>query len=326
MNVRTKYGFSNKDLQMSTQKRLKVTDGLTVPVVQLSKASPSEMGAIVFDRSTKRMYVADGAVWTAISSSRDIDSDIDSNSQVDDRAVKYYGPNVSAQQTYNKIVVTETLAIPAISRAVVTTTNPGAIFYDPSSSNVLVAGQNGSVSPSVSIVATNSTIVVDNTNPAAPTIGGGYVGSTGVNITGNVISGNYMAGPGVSVVGDTISNIAPSIFVLGCGNGAVDYFSFNSVATTVVSSFPYMATTPIKSFALALSNGSGTPTGTVYIYNPATSFTIASITFDGISSSTPVLYSSSSISNLPLTASILQVIVNQTAAVSAINLHSILIN
>lgn len=306
----------------STQKRLKVTDGFTLPVVQLSKVSPSEMGAIVFDRSSKRMYVANGVEWTSISAPRDIDDE----PHVGERLAKYPGLGISNQQVYNKVMVTETLSIPPVSRAVVISNNPGSIFYDPSTSNVLVAGQNGTVSPSVSIVATNSTIVVDNTNPAAPTIGGGYVGSSGVNITGNVVSGNYMAGSGVSVVGDTISNIAPSIFAFGCGNGSVDYFSYGAIATTVVSSFPYMATTPITSFALALSNGSGTPTGTVYIYNPATSLTVASITFDGISSPTPVLYSSSSVSNLPLTASILQVIVNQTAALSSLNLHSLLIN
>lgn len=92
-------------------------------------------------------------------------------------------------------------------------------------------------------------------------------------------------------------------------------FAGNSGVDDVVCRFVYQgsAVTPITNFSCILSSGSSAPTGTINIKNGST--VISSISFSGITSS-PTIFSSSSIANLPSSQSILSLVINITGSSS----------
>lgn len=108
----------------------------------------------------------------------------------------------------------------------------------------------------------------------------------------------------------------------------VDYIQFpgSSGVDTNVCRFYYPGSliTPITTFMCIMGNGASTPTGTISIRNGL--LTVASITFDGIVS-TPTVYTTSAINNLPLTPSILNVVITIGGSnTRRINLYSLTVN
>lgn len=100
----------------------------------------------------------------------------------------------------------------------------------------------------------------------------------------------------------------------------------NSSTDDVICRFIYPGSSiaPISNFACILSSGSSSPTGNVFIKNGST--TIATISFAGITS-TPTIYSTSSISNVPSSTSILSFVINITGSSSQrVNVFSITIS
>lgn len=91
----------------------------------------------------------------------------------------------------------------------------------------------------------------------------------------------------------------------------------------VICRFIYQGSsvTSISNVSCILASGSSSPTGTIYLKNGTT--TIASMSFAGITS-TPTIYSMSSISNLPSSPSILSFVINITGSSSQkVNVYSL---
>lgn len=299
---------------------------LGLPIVNIAKVSPLEEGLIVYDKPTKRLAVSNGSAWIPIAGARDFEEE--------DRAVVtkppiYPGSSVSSSQSVQRLTVTNSLTLPPKPKAL--DSFPGSVYFDHASNNVIVTGTNGAQTTSVTIAATNNTIAIGGT-PTAPTIGGNYVGGTGISIVGNQISGNYVAGAGIGIVGNTISASSPlpALFSTAFTTITDDFYDLNAVVVgRELARFPYAgsAASPLTKFTLILALGAGVPVGTIKLVDNATSNVIATITYTGIAGvGVPTLYSTSSISNLPAGASIINIVLDQAGVGSSLLLYSALVN
>jgi len=291
---------------------------LGLPVVNVAKASPTEEGLIVYDRATKSLHVSDGNAWVSLSGSKD-----------EDRAVS--GFSVKKDLTINRlqattVMATSQLAAPPKPRALDLT--PGSLYFDAASNNLIMTGSNGLPTTSVLLAATNNTIAIGGT-PTAPTIGGNYVAGAGVSIAGNVIGGNYVAGAGISVIGNVIaSTLKPTIFSTSFTSASADSYTLTGAfVDQVITRIPYAGSSvsPITAFTLVLGFSAGTPTGSFTLVDQATSNVIATLTYNGIVAGSAI-YSTTSIANVPSSASILNIVLNAGGVAPAILLFSALIN
>lgn len=317
---------------------------LGVPIVNVAKVSPLEEGLIVYDKPTRRLNVSNGTAWIPISGGRDVEDE--SDRAVVTKPPYYGGIQVNKTQTVQNLTVTNTLALPPKPRAV--DSFPGSVYFDHASNNVIVTGTNGAQTTSVTLAATNNTIVIGGT-PTAPTIGGGYVGGNGVTVSGNLISGNYIgsngvsivgatisgsyaAGAGISIVGSTISAASPlpAIWSTAFSTSTDAFYDLNAVVVgRVLARFPYAGSSvsPLSKFSVVLALGAGVPVGTITLVDDATSNVIATITYTGIAGvGVATVYSTSSISNLPLSASVINIVLDQAGAASSLLLYSALVN
>ena len=295
---------------------------LGLPIVNVAKVSPIEEGLIVYDKASKAINVSNGRAWIPLSGGRDLEEE-------GDRAVT--GAAVRKDLVVNRvqatsISATSTLTAPTKPRALEIT--PGSLYFDPASNNLIMTGTGGTPTTSVTLAATNNTIAIGGT-PLAPTIGGNYVGGTGVSVVGNVISGNYVAGSGVSVTGNVIaSTLKPTIFSTSFTSPTSDSYTLSGAyVNQVITRFPYAgsAVSPITEFTLVLGYSAGTPTGSFTLVDQATSNVIATLTYTGIVSGS-IIYSTTSIANVPSSSSILNIVLNGAGTAPAILLFSALIN
>lgn len=276
---------------------------LNTPIVDINKVSPLEEGLIVYDRSSKTLNVSNGSTWVSLSGARDLE---------DERAIS--GAAIRKDITVNSIqatrmAATSSLTVPPATRALDNT--PGSLYFDAASNNLIVTGVNGIPTTSVTIAASNNTIAIGGT-PLAPTIGGNYVGGFGVSVAGNVIS----------------STLNPTIFSTAFTTVTDESYTFSGAfVDQVVARFPYVGSSqsPISKFTLVLGFGAGTPTGNFKLVDQSTSNVIATLTYDGIVAESAI-YTTNLISNVPSTASILNIVLNAGGVAPAILLYSALIN
>lgn len=117
------------------------------------------------------------------------------------------------------------------------------------------------------------------------------------------------------------------LFSSSFGNSSIGYFSVSALSTpTTVTSFPYLGSnnvSPITSVVLVLSM-SLSSTGSYSLEDPSSNV-IASGNWSSGSSSSPILVTNTTISNVPSSNSIIYLIVTKTAGLGDVNVHSLVI-